>query len=107
MVAPILPDAQPRQPIAVPKCGARGEKRAFLFVPQSDITAPELAAATEILIFGFAVMIRAAPPQLVDQLYDALDAQAKRHWLANDLPQVVAVQKSNNKGGLRLPPGAR
>lgn len=98
-------NGQPLRPAI--KCGARGRKRAYLFYYQPDITPAELAASTELIMFGFASMIRAATPETVDILYDALSAETKRHWKVAEIkqqPQVVGVQQAKR---LHLPPGAR
>jgi hypothetical protein len=96
----------------VPKCGARGRRHTYLFVPEPDITAAELAAAMEILLFGFAGMLHAAPPELVDRLWNAMDEHGRRHWKCQELPQIAVPtgkmkSKPNGHGGLHLPPGAR
>jgi hypothetical protein len=101
----------PGQPAPIPKCAAMGQRCAYLFAYQPDITPAELAASMEIIMFGFAAMAAKAPPQFVDQLYDALDERTRRHWQVHELKQLpskpqIAVPKKP-KGGLYLPPGAK
>lgn len=95
-------NGQPHNPNFRPACAAVGEKAVVVFTPQPDITAYEMAKSTEILLYGFAVLIRAAPPEIVDLLYDLLDEPVKRHWTRQEKSQLAVAQKPQ---GLHLPPG--
>ena len=97
----------PMPPLPKPCCSARGARRVYVFVPHDDITTKELTAATEIVMFGFAAMLNAAPVEFVDRLYDTLDEQGRRHWQVKELGQVVVPKGTAGKPGLHLPPGSR
>ena len=85
-----------------PRCSAVGESHVYIFVPEPDITAAELAACTELLTFGIMAAVRIAPRQACDQVFASLDQTARRHWQVRELSQIAAVQKP---GRLQLPPG--
>jgi hypothetical protein len=118
MTEPSLPPPVPNA-VNVPKCAARGEKRVYLFIAMDDITARELASCVEIVMFGIAGMVRASPPQAVDQLFDALSDACKRHWRVMELPasspivQAAAMPQVKQNGGrptfhpLHLPFGVK
>ena len=97
---------QPIQHPAIPRCGCRGKSRVYIFVPQEDITPRELAASMEMLLFGLAAVIKIAPVEFSDLLYESMEDGVKRHWVANEItqgPQIAVAQKPK---GLHLPPGA-
>ena len=87
-----------------PRCAAPGEKHVYVFVPQPEITADEMAASSELLMYGIAVAIKAAPRQACDILYAGMDAAVRRHWQVQDMSQIAAAQKSK---ALYVPPGSR
>jgi len=85
-----------------PRCGARGEKCVYVFVPQPDITAHELALSLELLFFGIGVCMNASPPQACDIVYGNMEEGARRHWRVQKISEIAVAKKPS---GLHLPPG--
>jgi hypothetical protein len=66
-----------------------GQSSEYTFVPLDDITASELASALVLLHASIPVMLRLAPPKLVDVAYEQLPDDAKRHFQRRVLSGIV------------------
>ncbi len=88
-----------------PRCAAMGEKHAYIFMPQMDITAAELALSMELVMYGIAIMMKAAPPAMCDTLFAGMDTRTRLHWQVKELSEVAVAKKKSP--GIYLPPGAR
>lgn len=66
-----------------------GHNARFVWTPQPDITASELAEALVLLQLGPGVALGAIPPQAINVAYNQLPDDAKRHFVVQQSSGII------------------
>ena len=73
-----------------------GKKRIYAYNPTSDINVQELAQAVILMQFAPLVLMRVAPPEVVDVTYEQFSEEVKRHFAVKEIGSIVVPPQGSS-----------